>query len=421
LELDLLALNSILAAGKLEPFIEAGITVEDFEGPLKDVAAFVFDYWRNPRYRGQLPTVAIIRRKFASFEHTKPDEQPEWVIDEIRKRTKYNTIRDVMAKLGAAMKKNDLTLAAQLLHGGGMEVAALDARTKVTDLTRNMAERRTRYESRRDKVNLYGISSGFGWLDKQTLGWQPGDLVYILGKRGSGKTWLTEIMAHAAQMEGAPVMMLSREMDVLALERRYDAIHAKLPYQAFRRGDLGLTLELQYYASLNGMKEMVPFYLPKFEGPCSPSTVQAMARQLNVRLVAIDGVYLMDDDEGMTGWQKHFNIARGLKSGLCNTDRKVCLINNQLNREEDPRTATLDNAAYSDAYSQFADIALKLVQGSDERINHEMLMQILKIREEEMPAYPTRVRWDLQEMEFAQIDDDDTAHLSGVDPETLTY
>src|SRR5215831_2001212 len=100
MDLDLLALNAILSAGKLEPFIEAGITVEDFEGPVKEIAAFVFDYWRNPRYRGQLPTVAIIRRKFASFEHTKPDEQPEWVIDEIRKRTKYNTIRDVMAKLG---------------------------------------------------------------------------------------------------------------------------------------------------------------------------------------------------------------------------------------------------------------------------------------------------------------------------------
>jgi replicative DNA helicase len=323
-----------------------------------------------------------------------------------------------MSQLGAAMKKNDLLTASQLLHQGGMEVATLDARTKVIDLTRNMAERKARYQSRRDKINLYGVSSGFVWLDKWTMGWQPGDLVYILGKRGSGKTWLTQLMAHAAQMEGTPVMLLSREMDVLALERRYDAIHAKLPYQAFRRGELGHQLEQHYYKTLDSMQGMAGFHLPKFDGPCTPSTIQAMARQLGVRLVAIDGVYLLDDDEGQSRWEKHYNIARGLKAGICNTDRMVCIINNQLNREEDPRHATLDHAAYSDAYSQFADIALKLVQGTDERVNREMLMQILKIREEDMPTYPTRVRWDLEGMDFSEMGEDD---LSGVDPEQMSY
>jgi replicative DNA helicase len=325
-----------------------------------------------------------------------------------------------MAGIGKAMKGNDLVEASKLLHQGGMEVATLDARTKVVDLTRNMAERKTRYEGRRDKVNLYGITSGFPWIDKWTMGWQPGDLVYMLGKRGSGKTWLMEIMAHAAQMEGVPVMLLSREMDTLALERRYDSLHAKLPYQAFRRGELGHQLEQQYYKSLESMKGMAPFHIPKFDGPCTPATIQAMARELKVRLVAIDGVYLLDDDEGASRWEKHYNVARGLKAGLCNTDRCVCLINNQLNREEDPRQATLDHAAYSDAYSQFADVALKLVQGPDDRANREMLMQLLKIREEDMPLHPTRVRWDFEDMDFTVSADDD-ATLSGVDPETIQY
>jgi replicative DNA helicase len=415
MDLDLLALNSILSAGKLEPFIEAGLTVEDFEGPAKEIAAFVYDYWKNPRYKGQLPTAAILKRHFVSFTPAKPEEQPEWVIDELRKRTKYNTIVRSMSRIGAAMKKNDLTSAAQCFHQGGSEIARLDARTKVVDLTRNMAERKARYQSRRDKINLYGISSGFPWIDKWTLGWQPGDLVFILGKRGTGKTWLTMLMAYAAQMEGYPVMVISREMDILALERRYDAIHAKLPYQAFRRGELGHQLEQQYYQSLDAMKELAPFYLPKFEGPCTPSTIQAMARELKVKLVAIDGVYLVDDDEGQSRWEKHFNVGRGLKLGLCNTDRMVCIINNQLNRDEDPKFATLDNSAYSDAYGQFADVAMKL---NLDRENREMLMQLLKVREDDMPLDPTRVQWDLENMAFGQLDDDS---FSGIDPEQIKY
>jgi hypothetical protein len=146
-----------------------------------------------------------------------------------------------------------------------------------------------------------------------------------------------------------------------------------------------------------------------------------MARRLGVRWVGIDGVYLVDDDEGAAQWQKHYNVARGLKAGICNTDRMVCVVNNQLNREEDPRNATLDHAAYSDAYSQFSDVAMKLVQGSDERLNKEMLMQLLKVREEDMPTYPTRVRWDLGEMQFNEVGEEDAAYLSGVDPESLQY
>jgi hypothetical protein len=420
-DLDKLGIDTILTEGKLEPFISGGLTVEDFQGPMKDVASLIWDYWANPKFKGKLPTEGIIRRKHASYTLEHHKEQHEWVIEELRKRTRYNRVSAIMASMGAAMKENNVDEASRLLYTGGLEVAGLLANTRVTNLTRNMAERKFRYEQRRDKINLYGIPSGFDWLDKWTLGWQPSDLVYLLGKRGTGKTWMLLIMAHASQVAGNPTMVVSPEMDALALERRYDALHARLPYQAFRRGELGFQLEKHYYVVLKEMEGMAPFYLPKFDGPCTPMTIQALARQLGVRWVGIDGVYMLDDDEGESQWQKHFNVARGLKKGICGTDRMICVINNQLNREDDPRTATLDNAAYSDAYSQFADIAMKLVQGSDERMNKEMLTQLMKMREEDLPTYPVRVKWDLEEMAFESLEDGAGGYVSGVNPEEMKY
>jgi len=67
-------------------------------------------------------------------------------------------------------------------------------------------------------------------------------------------------------------------------------------------------------------------------------------------------------------------------------------------------------------------VALKLVQGTDERLNKEMVTQFLKIREEDLPTYPVRIRWNLDEMDFASISDDtDDSYTSGIDPEELKY
>ena len=420
-DLDKIAIDVILTEGKLEPFVSGGLTVEDFQGPMKEVAAFIWTYWANPKFHGKLPAESIIRRKHASYALEHHKEQPEWVVEELRKRTRYNRISGIMASMGAAMKENDVDLAADVLAKGNMEIAALRSSTRLLDVTRNMAERKFRYEQRRDKINLYGTPSGFAWFDKWTLGVQPGDFGYVLGKRGTGKTWQLLMMAHAAQLSGERVMLVSREMDRLALENRYDALHAKLPYQAFRRGELGNVLEKQYYQALSEMEGMASLYFPEFDGPCTPLSIQAMARQAGVTWIGIDGVYLVDNDEGLTGWEGRMSVARGIKAAA-KQDRSKWVVNNQLNREEDPRNATLDNAAYSDAYSQFCDWALKLVQGSDERINKEMLAQFLKIREEDLPTYPVRIKWDLEGMEFDSLEDEEGGgYSSGIDPAEMKY
>jgi hypothetical protein len=231
------------------------------------------------------------------------------------------------------------------------------------------------------------------------------------------------MMAHAAQLSGERPMLISPEMDIHALENRYDALHAKLPYQAFRRGELGHLLEAQYYKALEemGSGKLAPMFFPDFSGiPCTPLTIHALAAEHGCTWVGLDGVYMVDNDEGLNGWEGRVSVAKGLKAG-CKTSRRKVVVTNQLNREEDPRIATLDNAAYSDAYSQFCDVALKLVQGSDERINREMLAQFLKLREEDLPTYPVRIRWDLEGMEFGSLEDTEEGFAAGIDPEEMKY
>ena len=65
-DLDKLAIDVILTEGKLEPFVSGGLTVEDFQGPMKEVAAFIWTYWANPKFHGKLPAESIIRNRASS-------------------------------------------------------------------------------------------------------------------------------------------------------------------------------------------------------------------------------------------------------------------------------------------------------------------------------------------------------------------
>ena len=395
-----------MEVGKVEPFLDAGLTIEDIEGPSKDTLAYVLDYWRNPRYKGQLPTEAMIARKFKGFHLEKHKEQLEWAIDKVKERSAYNYMKDMETRIAKSLKAFNIEDASKLFSKASFEISRRQGSSNIIDLTRNMKDRQFRYEQRKKGVNLYGIPTGIKPLTDITLGWQPGDFIVLLGKRGTGKTWMSLIQAHAAQVSGCPVLFVSKEMDNERLQQRYDALHAKLPYQAFRRGQLGVHLEKQYYSELQKMKDHAPFYLPDFEGRCTPEIIFSKAAELKCGMVVVDGIYMLDDTHGLkAGWEKFSNISADIKRFL-KRDRIVFFATNQLNREATADAATLDNSAYSDTFGQYSDVGMKITQSIEDKRINIMRLEMLKLREEDLPNRPFRVNWNFEEMSFDEVGND---------------
>jgi hypothetical protein len=420
MDLDKSLIDLIVVGGKLEPLIQAGLQTEDFEGVYQKMAAYIFDTFRNPRYKGKLPTAEMMKRRFPDYRLQRHKEPVAYLVDQLRDRSDYNFMSEQLARVGGALKKNDLAAARQSFQTAGLQMAARSARVVTTSLTRNMAERKERYEQLRDGKSTYGIPTGFAFLDELTLGWQPGDFAYVLAKRGIAKTWILLICGYAAQCAGTGVLFVSREMSVRSLEKRYDALHAKIPYQAMRKAQLGNQLEKHYFKKLLELKNFANFEVPEFEGPCTVSAIRAKARELGCRMVIIDGIYMLDDEEGVkTGWEKHFNIAKQVAYGLCKADQRSVLASNQLNREADQWDATLDNGAFGDAYGMFCSVAFKLMRGADERVAKQLKVQMLKMREEDCPPRPQRLTWDFERMVFqseGQESEEEDSEETVVDP-----
>ncbi len=405
--------------------IDADLAPDDFAGDdNRKVAAFLFEYYRNPKYKGAMPSPEILRRKFPGYELPKPPSKGiEYIIDQIRERAVYNLLSESVIGVSRALKKNDLAAAQEALHRASQKIASRAAQTKVFALTRTTELRKQRYLEKRSG-GMIGIPTGFDWIDRVTMGWQREDFILALSKRGVGKTWLALICAIAAQKAGHSPLFISREMGNRQIMDRYDALHARLPYEAFRRGELGHALEKQYFQALEEQKNLSEFYLPEFEGKCTPLAILAKALENNCTFVVIDGIYMLDADPGdpQTGWEKFVAVAKSIKANLCKAHGLTVFATNQFNREKDVSEADLDQSAYSDAFAQYADIALKLYQGPDERESGEMLMGFLKLREGPLPLRARRMKWDFDKMQFGDIEGyDDDATSEGAASAEVRY
>lgn len=98
----------------------------------------------------------------------------------------------------------------------------------------------------------------------------------------------------------------------------------------------------------------------------------------------IDGAYLLqDEDGGKRMWEKNMNISRGIKQ-IAQDYKVPVIISIQLNRQGDSRKGsepTLSDVAYSDAYAQDVDFLLGLDQDDDQKLNGELKILPLAVRE----------------------------------------
>lgn len=172
-----------------------------------------------------------------------------------------------------ARARNAITSAKNLiegLSGGEIEPAlqkyqedalALQAHDPSTFITRG--EVIEDYEMRRELVldmaanpdKYHGVLTGIDELDQVTGGLWKGELGFVFGKSGVGKSFLLLEFAYQAYRAGCKVLVIPIEMPLIQWERRLDARLAHISYEAFKWGTLTAAELAQWEQRIQVMKD----------------------------------------------------------------------------------------------------------------------------------------------------------------------
>lgn len=226
-------------------------------------------------------------------------------------------------------------------------------------------------------------------------------------------TWFLLKMALEAWLAGHNPLIVTMEMDRKRVERRLDAIWAKVAYKALRRGLLGMHPEQHYRESLESLREAAPLHIVTRKRVKTPQDVAILCEQLKPGIVLVDGFYKMKPSgKGAyrAKWEQMVDLIDELQEFA--QDKSVpVLVSTQFNREQTKKSgkgrnkdslgsddAGVEDLAFSDAIAMNADVVLALLWPDDLRAEGEILLKLLKNREDERKAWS--VKFDLEGMEF---------------------
>ena len=219
---------------------------------------------------------------------------------------------------------------------------------------------RSRYFRARTSLP-YGIEL----LDYYTGGASAGDLIYIFGRLGTGKTTFAMWIIKKWLEAGHKILVVSNE-------NRAEDIVAKI--DSFIGGWNPLKRRLMDWTPDEEVKiKTVSHIASTLDGeiiiPTVPihsvDEVQSLIHSHNPDVVVIDGVYLLSDNKGdSANWEKLTDVSRNLKRLADGHGIPVVGIH-QANRASIGKRVGIENIAYSDALGQDADLVLGLSEEED--------------------------------------------------------
>jgi replicative DNA helicase len=315
-----------------------------------------------------------------------------------------------MALAMPSLEAGDTAKALLDLANGLQKASAETARLRDINLIETWEARVDKYKELQSTPNaLRGIPTGLLGLDRITSGFRPQQLITFVGEAKKGKSLMTLIMANAAHLHGKSPLFVSFEMSAEEQAARYDAIVSKVAYTNILRGSL-TNNELEKIANtLRMRKNMHPFVVT--EDTSSLTTVSALAakvKEFKPDILFVDGVYLMDDENGEPKGspQALTNITRSLKRLAQNADIPVIGTTQVLSWKlgnKKSRKITADSIGYTSSFAQDSDLIVGVE--SDPDIDNQSIIRVVLARS--APLGEIRINWDWKNMDFTEVGEDD--------------
>lgn len=410
---ELFLISKVIHEQTLNEPVRAGLKPDHLSPAWASVWSWILQFNRE---HGAVPTERVFNNQYGDMQlEDASHETFSRLLEEIFTSFRQRVIMDSLSEALPAINDNDINSAISSLQIGLQKASVESARLRDIDIIQNWENRLARYEEMRLQPNaLRGIPTGFHGLDRITHGLRPQQFIVFAGEPKRGKSLFALILANSAHVHGKRPLFVSFEMSIEEQEARYDSLISKVPYTRILSGDLNKDDMDRIKKALSLRKHMQPFVFS--EDTSSLTTVSALAgkvQEYSPDVLFVDGVYLMDDEEGEPkgSSQALTNITRSLKRLAQRFDIPVVGTTQVLSwklQNRKTRAVTADAIGYTSSFAQDADLILGVERNPD--MDDQAIIRVVTARSS--PTGEVHVKWDWSTMEFEEVDGYDNVNPS---------
>lgn len=399
-----LLISKVIQTADFQTPVKAGIKAEHLTGAWAGVWSWISEFYRE---HSAVPTARVFHAEYADITLYDATNEPfSRLVDEIFQAYTQHRLVEVIANTMPLLNAGETETALGMLASGVQNAAVEVSRMRDVDIIQNWENRVNRYEEMRNTPNaLRGIPTGFFGLDKITSGLRPQQFVVFVGEPKRGKSLFALIIGNSCHIHGKVPMFVSFEMSIEEQEARYDAIISKTPYNKILRGDLTKPEMERIRRALLQRKNMQPFIFSEDTSSLTRlSSLMGKVKEHQPDLLIVDGVYLMDDEEGEPKGspQALTNITRGLKRMAQKLDIPIVATTQALSwklNNKRTRAITADAIGYSSSFVQDADLVLGVERNPD--LDDQAIIRVVAART--APTGEVHIKWDWENMDFSEV------------------
>ena len=280
---------------------------ESYYSVYRDQIHFIFEH--KSKY-GSIPDVFTFQAEFPDIALVQVYEPLEYLETEIKKNKQVIILRETFNKL-KDLGSGDVTEAWTYLSMQCEEASKLN-RVAPMDIIHQADERSKQVL---EYAHQTRIPTGFPEIDKIMYGGFSTieELVIILARTNTGKSWVCTKMMESANRNGFNVAYYSPEMQSAYLATRFDTWRGHFQNSELFKGNYSESY-IDYIANLPN-NETSAFIIEDKDMPDGVSVkhLEPFVKKNNIKLLIIDGLsYMMDDQASNTDYDKYKHIATDL-------------------------------------------------------------------------------------------------------------
>lgn len=398
---------SMVTGGGVSDFYHARLSPDYFVSDELDVYLFVKNHVDS---YSVLPSMVTLEEKFGALAAT--PEPHAYYLDRIEQRFGFQCLNKTLQKSSDLLKKKDVKGIIAAFTEVATKLTSSALRSSVVDWVKEGHQLVQAEKNKALMGAIEGIKLGWKYLDDMTSGLSGGDILSVVGRPASGKTYANLWMGYSAYKQGKKVLVLSMEMSPISICQRMHGIHAKLDMTNFKKGLVSTAKWESLCASmaiLAAAENELGNYFKIVDGNMNSRVddLAAFIAQYHPDLVIVDGAYLLKHSNPRLD---RFNRAAEnveLLKQLSGAENIPMILSYQLNRESTKKKKSdstgLEDIAYSDAVGQISSVVLALMQPESTETTGQREITVLKGRDGQSGKFS--INWRFDALDFSQLDE----------------
>jgi len=388
--------------GALVSLSDKGITNDIFQGEERIVFSAIEQFYLS---YGELPTLDTIevssgiKVPWDNF----PIEPLDYWIDQVKERSLLLQAGTILSQAQDAMGRRDLLRLRECIQNVYIQLeesrndysvqSIKEAAQEVIDLHNRVQQ---------NPIEIPGIPFAFPYLNLVSGGMGGGDIISLIGRPSTCKSYVILDEARHAHSIGEKVLFISMEMPISQCARRLSALRTGLNYNRLRFGrvsSFGIR-RLEEDVVFMDSQESFQWLSGGIFGTID--RIYAQIKHYHPSIVYIDGAYLIRTSaKGGQRWERILHVLEVLKQ-IALTENIPIYITFQFNKTA---PGTLEGVAYSDGVAQLSSIAISLdTEGvEDSTLSLPVQYRTLKLlKGREGETGKIRIELDFNRMVFSQ-------------------